>query len=74
MRTLLPIWVHFWVSKLLIVAPPLVNQLLALVGMQLTVGSTSADTISEDIVIGIGLAWSYWTHRQATKTVPPPII
>jgi len=66
---------HWLVSKLLIVAPPLLNALLLPTGVQLTVSENAADKITSLIVMAIGLVYSKWTlnKAKASSGVPPVI-
>jgi hypothetical protein len=64
--------VHWAVSKLVILAVPLLNGLLSFLGIAVTTSSSTTDNIANYLCIGVGLAYSWWAHQQTLKTVPPP--
>jgi hypothetical protein len=59
--------VHFLISKLVILAVPILNGLLAMVGITVTTSNSTTDSIANYLCIGIGLAYSYWNKTQAEK-------
>jgi len=60
--------VHFIVSKLVILAVPILNQLLAVFGIPVNTSNSTADALANCLCIGIGLAYSGWLQRR-TATV-----
>lgn len=65
--------IHFLVSKLVILAVPLLNQLLIAFGINVTTSNNTVDSLANMICIGLGLAYSWWSHKQAVKTQPEAI-
>jgi len=58
---------HFVISKLVIVAVPLLNQLLFALGITVSTSPSTSDNIANCLCIAIGIAYSYWTKMQAEK-------
>ena len=59
--------VHFLVSKLVIFAVPLLNNALEVVGIHVTTSSDTADALTNDLCIALGLAYSWWAHQRAKE-------
>lgn len=59
--------IHFLVSKLVILAVPLLNQVLSAFGITVNTSNSTVDALANCICIALGLAYSYWVKTEAQR-------
>lgn len=57
--------IHWAISKLVIIAVPLLNQLLFAIGITVTTSPSTTDNIANFLCIGLGLGYSYWVKSYS---------